>query len=228
MIEIKQDETGLYYAKTNKGGCWKNWSYVDPIEGQYYPYEPHILNNAENIYSLLTYYGVSHLAACAILGNMIAESSMNPAQGEINKRYLTQWGYGLCQWTPATDYSDWAMAENHSVYYGTFQVYYLLETGEDYWIIDPDYPYNLTWEEFISYDSTEHSSEWLAMAFFRNYERGTALETYRQSSAYYYDNYFQGVTPPTPTPPDPAPYQKYRADGMPLWMMLKKRGEELY
>ena len=226
MAEIKQDEAGYYYVITNENGCWKNWEYVDDEYSQYYPYEPHILNNADNIYDLLNYYGWSHKAICAVLGNMIAESAMNPAQGEFRKRYLSRWGYGLCQWTPSTKYTSWAEEHDHDVCLGTFQVQFLNDTGEGEWDVDPDYNYDLTWEEFISYDSDEHSVEWLAMAFFRNYERGTALELYRQDCAIWYDDYFQHRTPLPPSPPDPAPYRRYRiSDGMPLWMMLKKNVE---
>lgn len=223
MAIIKQDEAGYYYCATNKSGCWRNWEYVDPYEGYYYPYEPHILNNAEQIYDLLLYYGWEHKPICAVLGNMIAESVMNPAQGEIDKKYLSEYGYGLCQWTPSTKYTTWARNENHNVYYATYQVKFLDETGEDEWIINPNYNYNLTWDEFKNYNSSEHSVEWLAMAFFRNYERGTTLETYRQDCATWYDNYFQSRTPLPPSPPDPNVYKRYIPHKMPLWMMLQRR-----
>lgn len=223
MAIIKQDEAGYYYCVTNKSGCWQNWSYVDPVEGRYYPYEPHILNNAENIYDLLRYYGWKHKPICAVLGNMIAESVMNPAQGEIDKKYLADWGYGLCQWTPSTKYTNWAKQNNHNVYLATFQVEFLDDTGASEWQINPNYNYNLTWNEFINYDSSAHSVDWLAMAFFRNYERGSSLATYRQSCATWYDNYFQGRTPLPPEPPSPWVYKRYRPHKMPLWMMLKRR-----
>lgn len=223
---IKQDEAGYYYCVTNKSGCWKNWSYVDS-DGHYTPDEPHILNNAEKIYSLLTYYGWKHKPICAVLGNMIAESVMNPAQGEINKKYLSIYGYGLCQWTPSTKYTNWARTNNHNIYLGSFQVRYLNDTGANQWIINPDYSYNMSWNDFISYDQPQRSVSWLASAFFRNYERGSALETYRQQSAEWYDSYFQGVTPQPPPPPDPSPYRRYEPDGMPLWMMLRHKWKML-
>lgn len=223
MAIIKQDEAGYYYCVTNKSGCWQNWNYVDPQYSQYYPYEPHILNNAENIYDLLHYYGWSHKAICAVLGNMIAESTMNPAQGEIGKKYLSSWGYGLCQWTPSTKYTSWAQNNNHNIYLATFQIRFLDDTGANEWIINPNYNYNLTWSQFINYNSTAHSVEWLAMAFFRNYERGSSLATYRQDCAIWYDNYFQGRTPLPPEPQPPRPYQRYRPHKMPLWMLLKRR-----
>lgn len=222
---IYQDNAGFYYR------IWKSyspWGYQDisQVYEQYEPYEFHILSNAEIVYNMLADYGYSHKAIVAILSNMIAESSMNPAQGEVGYPYMTYRGYGLCQWTPATDYTSWCQTENHDVYLGQYQVEYFDETAEDRWRINPNYNYNLTWEEFKVYDSTEHSAEWLSMAFFHNYERGTALETYRQYCAYWYDNYFQGYTPAPPPPYDPTPYKRYRVHGMPLWMMLKRK--EIY
>ena len=233
MATIYQDMSGFYYVPTNKAGCWKNWSYVDPVSQMYNPDEPHILHNAELITDILFSYPYtwSTKAIAAVLGNMMAESSMNPAQGEIGHPYLTRWGYGLCQWTPATDYVNWAKGYDHDVYLGAWQVDYLVETGEDRWIINPNYPYNLTWDEFIHYgDRPEdtHSAEWLAMAFFRNYERGTTLETYRQDCAYWFYNYLMGYTPQDPPPYDPTPYRRYQVQGMPLWMMLRRKEIVIY
>jgi len=221
-MRIYTDNSGFYYVPTNKAGCWGNYTYVDP-DGHYLPSEPHILHNAELISDILFSYGWSSKAIAAVLGNMIAESVMNPAQGEIGKKYLTRAGYGLCQWTPATDYVNWAKAFDHDVYLGVWQVDYLVETGEDRWIINPDYPYNLSWDDFIHYDSEEHSAEWLAMAFFRNYERGSYLPTYRQDCAYWYYEYFMCRTPQPVPPYDPTSYRRYQVQGMPLWMMLRRK-----
>ena len=48
-------------------------------------------------------------AICAMLGNMQAESGINPGIWENFVPYST--GYGLTQWTPYTKLSDWADAE---------------------------------------------------------------------------------------------------------------------
>lgn len=74
-------------------------------------------NNAEIIYRYFTTdYGVgvdwawSKLAIAAMLGNMEAESTINPGRwenGDINNLNV---GYGLVQWTPASKYIDWAGA----------------------------------------------------------------------------------------------------------------------
>ena len=220
---IRQDASGFYYVETNKGGCWKNYNYIDPNTGQYTPDEPHMLNNAELICGLLLDYGWTLKPICGVLGNMAAESRMNPAQGEDGKKYLGNYGYGLCQWTPSKKYTNWAKQHNHSIFSGYYQTDFLDDTGQDEWIINPSYSYNITWTDFIIYNGTAYDSEWLAMAFFRNYERGAYLPTYRQDCAAWYYSYFSGTTPPDPPTPDPAPYQPYRVQGMPPWMMLKRR-----
>ena len=48
-------------------------------------------------------------AICAMLGNMQAESGINPGIWENLDPY--NGGYGLTQWTPYTKLSDWATAE---------------------------------------------------------------------------------------------------------------------
>lgn len=220
MSVIYQDQSGYYYVVTNKSGCW-GWQDIDPDTQQYYPFEFHILSNAELIYDTLYDYGWSHLAICAALGNMIAESRMNPAQTQDGTRIGGSGGYGLCQWTPSRKYTNWARQENHDIYLAGYQLEFLNDTGSADWIINPDYSYNITWNEFINYTGP-NDSEWLAMAFFRNYERGAYLPTYRQTSASWYDQYFNGYTPKPPPPPDPSPY-RWRKEGMPLWMVLRKR-----
>ncbi len=64
----------------------------------------------ENNALLITNYGYAHgwtkNAISAILGNMQAESSINPGIWEGLNPYTG--GYGLVQWTPYTKYSQWA------------------------------------------------------------------------------------------------------------------------
>ena len=222
MSVIYQDSNGFYYVVTNETGCWVNWSYVDPDTRQYYPYEPHILNNAKLIFDMLHDSGWSTMAICATLGNMIAESRMNPAQTQDGTHIGGTGGYGLAQWTPSSKYTNWARNENHDIYLGYWQVVYLTGSG-DQWIINPQYSYNLSWNDYINYNSSDHDIRWLASAFFHNYERGSYLETYRQDCAEWYLNYFGGYTPdPPPYPPDPTPFRR-RKKQMPLWMMLRNK-----
>lgn len=52
----------------------------------------------------------SKTALCAILGNMEAESGINPGIWEQFTPYGSS-GYGLVQWTPYTKLSNWATSE---------------------------------------------------------------------------------------------------------------------
>lgn len=53
-------------------------------------------------------------AISAMLGNMEAESGINPGIWESLIPYGT--GYGLTQWTPYTKYSDWAISAGFSAW----------------------------------------------------------------------------------------------------------------
>ena len=63
-------------------------------------------SNAQFIYNYLTAYGFTPQAACGVLGNIMKECTMNPAkwQGVPNSAANLTKGYGLFQWTPATNY----------------------------------------------------------------------------------------------------------------------------
>ena len=53
--------------------------------------------------------GFTKWAAAGVVGNMWAESQMNPGlwQGGIVNQYAPGVGYGLVQWTPWSDYWPW-------------------------------------------------------------------------------------------------------------------------
>lgn len=54
----------------------------------------------------------SKTAVAAILGNMQAESTINPGLWEFGQTpYTPTAGYGLVQWTPYTNLADWATLE---------------------------------------------------------------------------------------------------------------------
>lgn len=82
------------------------------VSGNYYLGQTDMENNA----LIIAQYGYAHgwtkNAISAILGNMQAESSINPGIWEGLNPYGG--GYGLVQWTPYTKYSDWATAQGYS------------------------------------------------------------------------------------------------------------------
>ena len=65
--------------------------------------------NAEYIYNFLRNQGFTKQAACGVLGNMQAESVINPGIWEV--RDNTSYGYGLVQWTPATKFLNRAVSQ---------------------------------------------------------------------------------------------------------------------
>lgn len=67
--------------------------------------------NAQEVASYGIRHGWTRNATAGILGNMQAESGVNPGIWEN----LTPFGggYGLVQWTPYTKYSDWATAQGY-------------------------------------------------------------------------------------------------------------------
>lgn len=65
--------------------------------------------NASKAMTQLRQNGFTIYAASGIVGNMWAESLMNPGQWQGDTPFSG--GYGLVQWTPYTLYSEWAGAE---------------------------------------------------------------------------------------------------------------------
>lgn len=63
-------------------------------------------DNAQEIWNILNSAYWSDNAKAAVLGNLQAESYINPGQWELNHNYDTDFGMGLGQWTPATKVSD--------------------------------------------------------------------------------------------------------------------------
>lgn len=65
--------------------------------------------NASRAMSLLRQNGFTIYSAAGIVGNMWAESLMNPGQWQGDTPFSG--GYGLVQWTPYTLYSEWAVTD---------------------------------------------------------------------------------------------------------------------
>ena len=63
-------------------------------------------NNADIVISYFRSIGINDNTIAGILGNMQAESGINPERQEVGGQ-----GYGLVQWTPVT------VLQNHCNYY---------------------------------------------------------------------------------------------------------------
>ena len=75
--------------------------------GNYYLTTAEMQDNAREIALYAHAHGWRKIACAAILGNMQAESGVNPGIWEMLQQF--QGGYGLVQWTPYIKYSDWAI-----------------------------------------------------------------------------------------------------------------------
>lgn len=175
----------------------------DWITGNRYLSMSEMQNNAALVRSRLEGYGFSINAIAAILGNMQTESSINPAIWEGLEPFVG--GYGLVQWTPYTNYADWAGSEWQGN--GDKQcerINYEFENGLQYYATSS---YPISAQEF---KTSQKSPEYLATAFLYNYERPANLNqpNRRKQAAYWYE-YLTGSKPdPSPEPePDPEPIQ---------------------
>lgn len=155
--------------------------------GNYYLTISQMEDNALEVFSFLSARGWSLNAIAGMCGNMQSESNINPGIWQS----LTEWnysgGFGLVQWTPATNYTDWAVANGYSISDPNGQLIWIDSVTESFgqWIATELYP--MTWDNFKT--STE-SPEILASAFLKNFERaGVEVEDERRSQARYWYDY---------------------------------------
>lgn len=133
-------------------------------------------------------------AVCGVLGNLEAESTINPGRWENDIVNNYQAGFGIAQWTPSTKLRNWIIATygNEDFTNGDYQVARIMgeftPPGLDQYYPTAAYPDTMT--EFKYSDKTP---EYLAKAFLLNYERpidsGTSVQNYRAQRARFWYNY---------------------------------------
>lgn len=124
-------------------------------------------NNATLLWGVFKPLGWSLNAVCAMLGNMQSESTINPSRWESGI-IEPQQGYGLVQWTPSTNVTDWLVANGYPIDSGNGQcarIVYEKDNGLQ-WIPTTQYPLS-----FIEFSTSKESPYNLALAFLSNYER---------------------------------------------------------
>lgn len=137
-------------------------------------------NNAQIFANIMYKNKWTKNAIAGALGDIQTESTINPGIWEDLTSY--EGGYGLVQWTPYTNYSDWAGEgwENN----GDKQcerILYELENGLQ-WIATETYP--MSFQEFVR---SNESPEYLAYVWMYNYERPANLDQpERQEQARYW------------------------------------------
>ena len=157
--------------------------------GNRYLTQSEMEGNACEVYSFFAGRGWTRNAIAGILGNMQTESNINPGLWQSLKEHNYSGGFGLVQWTPATNYTDWATANGYTITNPTGQLKWIDELSETkgQWIKTS--AYSMSWSEFKK--STE-TAEYLASAFLKNFERaGVEKESERKSQATSWYNFLE-------------------------------------
>ena len=155
--------------------------------------------NALYIYEFLSEKGWSLNSICAILGNMQAESSINPGRWQSDSVGSESLGYGLVQWTPSTKYTEWSISEGYTdpseMDSNLSRIVYEVENNIQ-WISSDSY--NMSFADFTK--GTGYTLQTLTEAFLINYERpadqSESVKNYRTSLATGWYKYLYGLTTP--------------------------------
>ena len=142
--------------------------------------------NAVEVYKYFSGKGWTLNAISGILGNMQSESYVNPGVWEGFNAGNYSGGFGLVQWTPASNYTNWASANGYGITDPEGQLRWIdeLSASTGQWI--PTSGYSMSWSEF---KKSTQSPEYLASAFLKNFERaGVEVESTRRTQARYYYN----------------------------------------
>lgn len=155
-------------------------------------------------------------AIAALLGNAQQESTINPGIWQNLDTSNPELGFGLFQWTPSTNYTDWCVQNNYvagNMEPAIFRLDYELENGLQ-WIPTTDYP--ISFHDFLYGD---YPLDYLAKAFLHNYERPKVYDdANRVAKATYWYKYLKGEDPDPPGP-GPGPTES----GQMWWIYYLKR-----
>lgn len=158
------------------------------ITGNYYLSEKEQQNNGVMAANYFSSKGWTIFSIAAILGNMESESTINPGIWQsLIEGSGGGGGFGLVQWTPWTNFTNWAESNGYEWTDGNAQCKWVDEqtTVFGQWIQTDSYP--ITFEEFKSSNETP---EYLASAFLKNFERaGVEVESERITQARKWYNY---------------------------------------
>jgi len=151
--------------------------------------------NAEYIYNYMTAKGWTKNAICGMLGNMEAESGLNPDSWEYLDQTGEGCGFGLVQWTPATNYLNWAnltadeadaMAPEALMDSELNHIQYELINGLQ-WSATNNAPYYMSFNQFTQSFNSPYN---LALTWQASYERPKATQNTRGDNAVKWYNFF--------------------------------------
>lgn len=185
------------------------------IKGNRYLGTGEMQNNAQIIFTTLLGFGWTVEAIAGAMGNFQKESTVNPGIWQNLNPNNPALGWGLAQWTPSTNYTDWAAANGYAPDDGDKQLIWIdtLSNVDQYYPTD-DYPE--TWEEYIH--STKEP-EYLAYAWMNNWERPKDRnQPERKEYARYWYEWWLGEYIPPPNPPFDGDWKK----SMPIWMCTRR------
>lgn len=193
-----------------ENGATSNW-----IKGNYWLNTSEMQNNALIIFREMITRGWTVNSIAGMLGNMQVESSINPGiWQDLNPN--PRLGWGLVQWTPSTNFTDWAQANGYANDDGDAQLKWIDEvtTTVGQWIPTAAYP-----ETFSQFKVSTQSPEYLADCFLKNFERPENInQPIRQTYARYWYDWWEGSPVP---PPNPKPEPDWKPS-MPIWFALKR------
>lgn len=150
--------------------------------------------NGQYIADYLTGRGWTQNAIAAMLGNMQQESNINPGVWQDLNYGNMDGGYGLVQWTPATNYTSWADSRGYpwggnytnkeGYINGQLERILWEVTNGTQWIPTAAFDFS-----FAAFTKSTQTPEYLAEAFLKNYERaGTEALSERKQYARYWCN----------------------------------------
>lgn len=147
------------------------------------------LDNAKYITEYFLDLGWTLNAVCGMLGNMERESWINPGVWQDFDEGNMSGGFGLVQWTPATNLTDWATAQGlswGSIITQCTRIKYEYDNGLQY-ISTTSYPLS-----FSQFAVSEQSASYLAEVFCANYERAgvSAIDERRNNATYWYQTLY--------------------------------------
>lgn len=181
MIETRTGLFGTYYGSPYNSSAALNTGEMEV--------------NATYIRDYLMASGWTLNSICGMLGNMQVESSINPGRWQndvVAPVDPTGVGYGLVQWTPYTNYTNWATSSGYSdpsvMDANLARIEYELANNLQ-WIPTIEYP--MTFQQFK--ESTA-DADILAMIFLANYERpADPNQPIRGEYALNWYNYLGGI-----------------------------------
>lgn len=145
---------------------------------------------ATQIWNYLVGCGWSKTAVAALLGNMQSESGIIPDRWENDDVGNLSGGYGLVQWTPATNIIDWADF-NGLDYKDVFTQCKRIE-----WEVDNNQQFICSSMTFYQFKVSTDSPENLANIFLKYYERpANPDQPVRAQQARYWYDLLEGINP---------------------------------